>query len=169
MTTTAATASDGLNRPAATAPASDLQPRREAALLRYTNLIKQNDHDAKASALYDHLFQVAAATLSGLTAILILWADVIPKPIQALPASLAAIAIAIKAVFRWHDNYLNGRYTAVILDSEKAKYEARSKPYGVDLSDEDAFELFASNMEAVITTEINAWRTAHAQGAGADK
>jgi hypothetical protein len=147
----------------------DFRKRREDALTRCEKKIKEYLHDATSSAWLDHTFQVVAVTLSGLTAVLILWAEVIPKPIQALPASLAAILIGIRAIFRWHDNYITARYVAATLDIEKAKYSTRSNPYGKDVSDEAALETFVTRTEAAIMDEASKWFAAHAKGVGADQ
>lgn len=146
----------------ATSSNDDLPARRDLALKRCQSEIDRNQRDKDRSALFNHGLQVAAVALSGLTAILILWSEV-PKPVQALPATLASILTGVIAIFRWHENYIRSAYTAEALRSERAKFEARATPYGITVKDDQALDTFVSRVEAILMDAAVQWRTAHVQ------
>lgn len=143
-------------------PHDDMSERSAKALDRCQSEIDRNQHDKDRSALLQHSLQALAVTFSGLTAILILWAQ-LPKPIQALPAALASIITGIVAIFRWQENYIRSAYTAEALRSERAKFEARATPYGLAETDDRVLDRFVTRTEAILMDAAAQWRTAHFQ------
>src|SRR2546421_3478222 len=69
----------------------DLTSRRKKAIDRCVQQIEWYEAHGSRESFFYRFFQTCAIVFGGLTPILILWSDV-PKPLQALPAALAAIA-----------------------------------------------------------------------------
>ena len=102
--------------------------------------------------------QVAAVVLSGLTPVLILWSD-LPKPIQALPAALAAIAAGLNGIFQWKEGYVRFAYTGEALKSELLKFKTQTtKDYRASLEEQRALENFVARVEFLLLNEVSDWR-----------
>ncbi len=139
--------------------ATDLAPARDMALKRCCEQIKWYDTHAHQAWLAFTIFQVATVVLGGLTPILLLWATV-PKPIQAVPAVLAAVAAGVNGIFHWREDHTRFACVREALKSEQVKFETRTtKEYGVGVDDAQALDHFVTNMEALAIAEIGQWRT----------
>src|SRR5262249_33611701 len=73
-------------------------------------------------------FQVAVIVLSGTTPVLVLFAA-LPRPVQALPAALAALASAVAASFHWHEDAVRWGATREQLKSELRQFSVRAGHY----------------------------------------
>jgi len=136
----------------------DAQTRRAHAIQRCQSLIKWYTR-AKLTYWWAYLtLQIATVVLSGLTPVLILL-DGLSKPLQALPAALAAAAAALNGIFQFQQNYVIFTYAQRALESELTKFETRTTgDYSVELEDQRALDNFVSHVEAVVMNATSEWR-----------
>lgn len=115
-------------------------------------------HGARESLFY-RLFQTCALVFGALAPIFILWSD-IPKPLQALPAVLAAIAVGVVSVFQWRQNWGRFASTAEALEGELLKYQTRTSPGNQPGVPEDvALSNFVNAIQNIIASETSDWHT----------
>jgi hypothetical protein len=139
-------------------PTTDFENRQNKALQRYDNAIGWYRRAKDQNRHAYQILQVCVIVFSGLTPILILMSDV-PKPLQALPAALAAILAGVMATFHVHDNYVRFGHTCEAMQSEVVKYETQAAPeYGPDVDEQTRLERFVRTMERTIMSEVTGWR-----------
>jgi hypothetical protein len=134
------------------------EPRHEQAVQRCQEMIAWYDKTKVTQRELYRWSQILAVVLSGLTPILILWNE-LPKPLQALPAALAAIVTALNGIFQWKDNYTRFAYTGEALKSELFKFQTRTTvDYARDVDDQQALENFVYRIEQLRENEVTDWR-----------
>jgi len=120
--------------------------------------IKWYEANKRKSMWLYAVFQTSVVGLSGLTPVLILWSAV-PRPLQALPAALAAIAVALVGTFRWRDNQARFATAGETLKSELVYFQTRStKWYDRKLDDNEALDNFVTRVESLVLNETAEWR-----------
>ncbi len=137
----------------------DLTSRRKKAIDRCAQQIEWYEAHGSRESFFYRFFQTCAIVFGGLTPILILWSDV-PKPLQALPAALAAIAAGLVGVFQWQQNWVRFASTAEALKSELIRFETRTSPaYRPEVTDDVAIDNFVQAVEALVLSETSGWHT----------
>jgi hypothetical protein len=119
-----------------------------------------------AGILY-RVFQTLAVVFGALSSFLILFGDTIPKPIQALPASLAAVAAAVAGLYGWQQNFARKRATVEALQGELLKFDTRTSPaYGPKVTQEAALDTFVQRVVGLIQSETKVWSAQMGHGGG---
>lgn len=133
--------------------------RRKVAIERCNDQIQWYEKHASRTSFLYRLFQTCAIVFGGLTPILILWGEV-PKPIQALPAALAAVSAGLVGIFQWQQDWARFSDTAEALKSELIKYETRtSAEYAAVLENAVALDNFVQRIETLALTETRSWHS----------
>lgn len=70
---------------------------------------------------------------------------------------IITIITGILTLNRYHENWIEYRATCEMLKREKYLYEMKAPPYGNEGTPE---ELFTVNIEAILSSENNNWKTA---------
>ena len=102
-------------------------------------------------------FQVGVIVLSGASPVLLLFTD-FPKPVQALPAALAALAAAIAAGFHWHEDAVRWAATREQLKSELRQFNTRAGHYASNMHGAQALDNFVTRVEAIVLGELSNWQ-----------
>jgi len=132
-----------------------MKVQREQALKHCQRQIDFYEKAKRKSRLSFQISQTLAVTLSGLTPILILWTE-LPKPIQALPAAVAAIMVGLNGTFQFRENWTRFALGGQALRTEKIKFKTKtSRAYSVD--DSHALENFVSRINEITANEISDW------------
>jgi len=113
-------------------------------------------------------FQTLIIVLSGTTPVLVLFTG-LPKPVQALPAALAALAAAIAGSNHWYEDTVRYAAAREQLKSELRQFRVRGGAYTSGLSDEQALEAFVVKTEAVIMSELSKWQSQERSPSGSQK
>jgi hypothetical protein len=139
--------------------ADDIEARRQLALKRYADQEKWYDEHARQSRLLWQAFQAATVVFGGLTPILVLWSS-LPKPLQALPSALAAMAAGSTGIFQWRENWTRFAWSREALRRERHLFDTRSTPhYARNLPDDVVLDRFVAAVEAVCASDVSAWQT----------
>lgn len=85
------------------------------------------------------------------------WASI---TIGALGVSITIIGSLTK-LYKFHENWIHYRSTSEILKYQKHLYITQSAPY--NSSDETIFNLFVRNIEQIVSSENNQWKTTNSQ------
>jgi hypothetical protein len=150
---------------------TDFSCRNQKAIARCKEQIAWYEGQKHAKRRLFRFFQTAVVVLSGLTPLLILWANVaesgderwlgIGAPsalVQALPAALASMLASILSSYRWREEWVRFGFTAEALKSELVKYTTRTTAdYNGD--DDAALNTFVTKIESLVSTEVEDWRT----------
>ena len=137
-------------------------PSRAAeALYRCDTMIGWYENKLTFARRCYYVFQSAVILLSGITPFLVLTpylAD--QKALQALPATVAAIAAALITSYRWREDWVRYAVAAETLRSERIKFGTRTtEPYAIKLTDDDALDNFVFRIEALAISEVAEWRS----------
>jgi len=103
----------------------DLVERTQVAIAQCQEQIRWFEVHSRADWWLYRSFQVGVIVLSGASPVLLLFTD-LPKPVQALPAALAALAAAIAAGFHWHEDAVRWAATREQLKSELRQFNTRA-------------------------------------------
>ena len=140
-----------------TPSSQEISPLQQA-LQRCDALIQAYQRLKRNSRIRYQTAQILAIVFSGLTPVLILWTD-LPKPLQALPAALAAIAAGLNGVFQWKENYIRFAFTVEAIQSERVKFKTRTtREYAAKLAEHEALENFVTRVETLVLREVSDWR-----------
>ena len=96
--------------------------------------------------------------LTGMMPFLVLFIHVDDKLVQAAPATVLTIAIALIGSYKLRENWV--RYTVAVeaLRSEKAKYLTRTTRSYLRVPCEDALNNFVERIETLALSEVEEWR-----------
>ena len=142
---------------------SDISNRKQVAIDDCQTMIDWYDREKKNPRILFYSFQIIAVVFSAMTPIFILW-DALPKAIQALPAALVSIAVALNAVFKWRENWALRAYTAEALKRELMKYRARaSQKYNQNLNEQEALDNFVDTINTLTMNEVTEWKNIQTQ------
>jgi hypothetical protein len=106
--------------------------------------------------LLDKAFVIGVVLLSGLTPVLILWTS-LPKPLQALPSALAAVAAGVAGSFSWRDNRVRWKATQELLKSELSLFDVSAGTYKEGGA--AALNIVALRVEELSGRELEQWRS----------
>jgi hypothetical protein len=136
-------------------PAGDYDHRLAYVRRRCSDQVDWYVHHSQQEMFLDKLFVIGVVLLSGLTPVLILWTSV-PKPLQALPSALAAIAAGVAGSFNWKDNWVRWKATQEQLKSELSLFDVSAGTYkGGGAA---ALNIFALRVEDLSNREWEQWR-----------
>jgi len=142
---------------------SDISNRKQFAIDDCQTMITWYDKEKKNPRILFYSFQIIAIVFSAMTPIFILW-DQLPKAVQALPAALVSIAVALNAVFKWRENWALRAHTAEALKRELMKYRARaSHKYSQSLSEQEALDNFVDAIDTLTMNEVTEWKKIQTQ------
>ena len=142
----------------------DLRSRREIAIKRCKDSIAWYEKHKRRSRITYQVLQSVAVIFGALTPLLLLSTD-LPKPVQALPAVLASIAIGLIGAFHFQENWTRFASTLEQLKSELVKFETRTTDdYLAKLDESEALENFVTRMESLKMREVNGWRVQILEG-----
>ena len=83
--------------------------------------------------------------------------------VLAAAGSVASVALAILALVKWQEDWLQFRGNAESLKKERALYETRTGPYR-DLNDHDLVEALTFRTEELISREHQVWHSTQREG-----
>ena len=136
-------------------PAADLDARTKKAVAQCEEQIGWYASHSRADWYLYRTFQVGVIVLSRASPALLLFTD-LPKPIQALPAALAALGAAVAAGFHWHEDAVRWATTRELLKSELRQFRTRTgRNYRSSLSEGIALDNSATRMEAIIHGDLS--------------
>lgn len=144
----------------------DLDVRVSQAVTQCQEQIRWFQVHSRADRYLYRSFQVAIIVLSSASPVLVLFTNV-PKPVQALPAALAALTAAVAASFHWHEDAVRWAATRELLKSELRQFAVAAGRYGQGTKAE-VLDSFVTRIEAIIVGELTSWRLAEQSG-GASK
>jgi hypothetical protein len=136
----------------------DLKSRREAALERCGEMIAWYQAKRRKMNLAFNALQGLVIVLTGMMPFLVLFDRVDDKLVQAAPATILTIAIALMGSYKLRENWV--RYTVAVeaLRSEQAKYLTRTTPSYWRVPREEALNNFVERIEALALSEVEEWR-----------
>lgn len=79
--------------------------------------------------------------------------------IVGLLGAVIAILQSITKLFKWHENWIEYRTTCELLRYQKYLFITKSAPYNSE--PEDINNLFVRNIENIISSENNKWKSIH--------
>jgi hypothetical protein len=106
--------------------------------------------------------------LSGAAPVLVLFTD-LPKPVQALPAALAALAAGVAASFHWHEDAVRWAATRELLKSELRQFRTGAAHYGSNLTQAQALDAFVTRVETIVVGELSSWQQLEQKPASVQK
>lgn len=135
----------------------DLDERSKTAVAQCEEQIRWFELHSRADWILYRSFQVGVIVLSGTSPVLLLFTN-LPKPLQALPAALAALAAAVAAGFHWHEDAVRWAATRELLKSELRQYRTAAGHYGSGLDSAQALDGFVTRVEGIILGELSSWQ-----------
>ncbi len=136
----------------------DLEYCRDTALARCDEMIAWYQGKRRWTNAAFNLLQSAVIVLTATTPFLVLNAAFANTVLQALPATIVAIAVALLGSYKLRENWV--RYTVAVeaLRSEKAKYLTRTTPAYWKLPVDEALNNFVLRVEGLALSEVEEWR-----------
>ncbi len=136
-------------------PAGDYHHRLAYVRKRCADQVDWYVNHSQQEMFLDKIFVIGVVLLSGLTPVLILWTS-LPKPLQALPSALAAIAAGVAGSFNWRDNWVRWKATQELLKSELSLFDVSAGTYKEGGA--AALNIFALRVEELSNRELEQWR-----------
>jgi len=136
----------------------DLEYCRDAALARCDEMIRWYQGKRRWTNVAFNLLQSTVIVLTATTPFLVLIDNVADKVVQALPATIVAIAVALLGSYKLRENWV--RYTVAVeaLRSEEAKYLTQTTPAYWKVPREEALNNFVLRIEGLALSEVEEWR-----------
>ena len=106
---------------------------------------------------------VSLLAIAAAAAVPVLAAADFERWVLAAAGSVASVALAILALFKWQEDWLQFRGNAESLKKERALYETRTGPYR-DLNDHDLVEALTFRTEELISREHQVWHSTQREG-----
>jgi hypothetical protein len=135
----------------------DLDERTAVAVAQCKEQIHWFETHSRADWYLYRSFQVGIIVLSSATPVLLLFTS-LPKPLQALPAAMAALGAAVAAGFHWHEDAVRWAATREQLKSELRQFNTRAGQYRSSLPRAQALDNFVTRVEAIILGELSNWQ-----------
>lgn len=109
-------------------------------------------------------FQVAEIILASLIPLLSSYSEksVLIAFMVGLFGAIIAIIESITKLYKYHENWIQYRTTCELLKYQKYLYLTKSYPY--NNSDETVENIFVKNVESIISSENNQWKTMNVAG-----
>lgn len=141
-----------MDSPALTASGRDRVVRHCEDYIAWYEKVKAN------ARRLDYLLQISTIVFSAITPLLVLSPGV-PPVLQALPATVAAVAAGLQGVFKFRERFLGFALAGELLKAEKLRFEIRTEavspadPNYVAILDE-----FAEHINQIVLDETREWR-----------
>ena len=136
----------------------DLEYCRDAALARCDEMIRWYQGKRRWTNVAFNLLQSTVIVLTATTPFLVLIDGFADRVLQALPATIVAIAVALMGSHKLRENWVRYTVAAEALRSEKAKYLTRTTPSYWKLPHDEALNNFVLRVEGLALSEVEEWR-----------
>lgn len=106
----------------------------------------------------DYSLQASTIVFSAITPLLVLSPGV-PPVLQALPATIAAVAAGLQGVFKFRERFLGFALASELLKAEKLRFEIRTDALApTDPNYTAVLEEFAQHINEIVLDETREWR-----------